>query len=283
VNENNENNVNQIFNTGNDSQPQQPFPQSGMSQSGIPQSGYPQSGYPQSGYPQSGYPQSGYPQPGMPYPMTGYAEEKKSKTWQIVIIAIVAVLIVALTTTLIVVLRNKPNIPAQNVMQQPPQGMMDVTPGSVLLNGQTVTFDVIQKEGKTYLPVEDFSKAINYDCVVDDDKIKIIAPSEISTLEIDSTDVKIEDQTTGSTTSVAITTEPFKNGDTVYIYARDIALFLKNAYVTYNSQMQIVEINVGMGGMGSAPQGAPMTQGGQPQPGAQQGGQPQMGGQPPQN
>ncbi len=259
----NENNLNQTPNT-EDGYPQsgQPFPQSGHP--------YPPSGYPQSGYPQSGYPQSGYPQSGMPYPMSRYEPEKKSKTWQIAIISVVAVLIIALATTLIVVLNNR-NQMQNGMMEPPPPPMMNVTPGSVLLNGQTVTFDVIQEDGKTYLPVEDFAKAINYDCVIDGKTIKIIAPTEISTLEIDSTKVKLEDQTVGGTTSVAITTAPFKNSDTVYIYARDIALFLKNAYVTYNAQMQVVEINVGMmGGPGGMPPGGMPQQGGMPMQGQQQ-------------
>jgi len=64
-----------------------------MNQTPNTENGYPQSEYPQSGYPQSQQP---FPQSDMPYPMSGYAEEKKSKTWQIAIISIVAVLIIAL-------------------------------------------------------------------------------------------------------------------------------------------------------------------------------------------
>ena len=246
-----------------------------MKQTNDNRNGYPQSErpYPQSGgYPQSGYPQSGYqyPQSGAPYPMSGFEEEKKSKTWQIVIIVVVTALVVALATTLIVVLQNR-NQAQQQMMAPPP--MMSVEAGSVLLNGQTVTFDVIQEDGKTYLPVKEFAEAISYDCVIDGNTIKIIAPTEISTLEIDSTNVILEDQTVGDTTSVAITTAPFENDGIVYIYARDVALFLKNAYVTYNSQMQIVEINIGAGGPGGpppqmngmAPQGDQMQQGVPPQ------------------
>ena len=214
----------------------------------------------------------------MGYPLYDYPEEKGTKNWHIVVISIVAVLIVALATTLIIVIRNK----NMNNMMPPPPPMMNIVPGSVLLNGRVVEFEVVEEEGKTYLPVQEFSKAIGYDCVVDKNSIKIIAPTEISTLKFNSTTVEINDQTVGVKSNVTITTAPFKRDDVAYIYARDIALFLKNAYVTYNAQMDVVEINVGMGGPGMPPQGGqPMPpQGGQPMP--PQGGQPMppQGGQP---
>ncbi len=288
----NDNNVNQYPDSSNGyPQTGQQYPQSGVQypQSEVP---YPQTGqqYPQSGAP---YPQSGTPYPQSGYPMTGYTE-KNSNTWQVVIIAIVAVLIVALATTLIVVMKNRNGMNNMMPPPPPPPYAMNVVPGSVLLNGQTVTFDVIKEDGKTYLPVKAFSSALNYECTVDGNIIKIVSPMEISTLQIDSKDVKIEDRMGGGKTSVVITTEPFENEGEVYIYSRDIALFLKNAYVSYNTQMQIVEMNVGMGGPGGPPpmggpgqppppppqaQGAQPVQGTQPAPGgAQPAGQAPMGG-----
>ncbi len=243
----------------------------------TPNTGYPNSAYPNSGYPNSGYPNSAYPGSGY------FVQEKKKSLAVPIAIAAGVVVIVAVMAVLFLMRNNN-----QMGMMPPPPPPMNATPGSVLLNGQTVTFDVIQEDGKTFLPVDDFAKAVNYDCVIDGDTIKIIAPTEISTLEIGSTKVNLEDQTVGTETSVSITTEPFRNGDKVYIYSRDVALFLKNAYVTYNPQMQIVEINVGMGGPGGPPPPPPQGggYGGPPPQGGGYGAPPQQGGaagQPPQD
>lgn len=277
----NENNMNQTQNTQNGySQAQQPYPQSS----------YPQSGYPQSGFPQSGYPQSGYPQSGMPYPMSGY-EEKKTSTGKIVIISIVAVLIVALAIALVVILQGEKDpvvIPGNNTSQTINGGLMSAPPGSVLLNGEPVAFEVIKENGKTSLPVKELAEAIDFDCVINGDKIQIVSPAEIVTLEVGSTKVEFADQIAGGTTSVNITTEPFKKGDDVYVYSRDIAFFIKNATVSYNPHLDVVEISVE--GMNPAQAGGQVPPGGAPPqdgqlPPADQlppGGAPPQGVQPPQ-
>ncbi len=267
-----ENNMNQTPNTGN----------------GYPQSGYPQSGYPQSGYSQSQqpFPQPGmpYPQSGMSYPPSGYGEEKKSKTWTILIIAIVAILIVALATTAIVVLRNRN---AQQPVPPPPpmDTMISVSENGSTINGQTADIKFFEEDGKAYLKLEDISSTAGYDFVREGKQIKLLSQMELAIIEIGSTKVSIQDQNTKATTSVEILKAPFeKNGD-VYIYARDLSVFLQNTNVSYDSATSSIMIKISSdmgapGGQppmdGQMPPGGQMQQNAQPQQGAQ-------GGQPPQN
>ncbi len=225
------------------------------------QNGYPHFTQPfpqsQQPYPQS---QQSYPQSGTVYPMPEYEFEKKSKTWQIALIAVVAVLIVALATTLMVVLINRDKM--QNNMLPPPMAYAQ----GVTLNGQPLTFDVIQEEGQTYLPIKEFAEEIGYDCAVDGEIIKIIAPNEIHTLKIGSTTVENKNQTTGNGSSVPITTAPFERDGVAYIYVRDLAMFLEGVNVRYDQMMDSVQINVGMvGGPGAPPPGGA----GAPPPGGQ--------------
>lgn len=248
----NENNMNQTPQT-----PNQP-------------NGYPQSGYPQSGYPQSQQP---FPQSGMPYPMSGYGEEKKSKTWQIAIIAIVAVLIIALATTLIVVMRNR-----NGQMQPPPQPMMgtmiSISESGSMINGQPASIGFFTENGKAYLKIEDISSTAGYDFVREGDQVKLLSQMELAIMELGSTEVTIQDQTSKATTTVEILKAPFEKDGDVYIYARDLSVFMKNTNVSYNSMTGSVEISIGSGGQ--PPMGGP---GGQPQMGAQapMGEQPQNG------
>lgn len=287
----NENNINQTPNAENG------YPQSGYQQSGYPQ-GYPQSGYPQSGYPQSQQP---FPQSEIPYPMSGYAEEKESKTWKIAVIAIVAVLIVALAVTLIVVLRNKQQggmVPPP----MPPETMISVSENGSMINGQAADIDFFTEDGKAYLKLEDISSTAGYDFVREGNQVKLLSQLELAIIELGSTKVTLQDQTTKSTTSVEILKPPFERNGDIYIYARDLSVFLKNTNVSYDSMTGsiVIKIGSGMGGPGGSggpggqpPMGGQMPQGGQAQPNAQvQGGQPQQGapggqppadGQPPQN
>lgn len=226
----NENNVNQTPNT---------------------EYGYPQSAYPQSGQP---FPQSGYPQSGIPYPVSEYGEAKKSKTWQIAIISIVVVLVVALVTTLIVVLSKKNQ---QNGMMPPPQmgTVISVSANGSMINGQPATIDFFTEAEKAYLKLEDISSTAGYNFEREGNKVKLLSQSELAIMEIGSTNVTLQDQTSKTTTSVEILKAPFeKNGD-VYIYARDLSVFLKNTNVSYNSMTGSIEIsiNAGMGGPGGMP------------------------------
>lgn len=250
----NENNMNQTQNTG-DGYPQSSYPQSGYGRSGYPQSGYPQSGYPQSGQP---FPQSDIP----PYPMSGYPEEKKSKTMQIAIVAIVAVLIIALATTLVVVMKRR----NQGFMQPPPQPMMEtmifVSENGSMINGQPANVTFFEEDGKSYLKLEDISSTAGYDFVREDNKIKLLSQSELAILEVGSTTVTLQDQISKATSSVEILKAPVEKDGDVYIYSRDLSVFLKNTNVSYNSMTGSIEIKI------SAGQGGP-------------GGQPPMGGQMP--
>ena len=152
------------------------------------------------------YPPSAYPD--SQYPMSEYGPVRKTSSWQIVIVSVIAVVIVALVTTLVVLIKKGDN----GSMMPPPSPMYNAEPGSVMLNGQQITFDVILENGRTYLPVDDFAKAVGYDCVIDDGTIKIMAPTEIYTLNVDDTIVIADDQTAGTKTTIAITTAPFVNG-----------------------------------------------------------------------
>lgn len=256
----NENNMNQTPNTEN----------------GYPQSGYPQSGYPQSSYPQSGYPQSQqpFPQSDMPYPMSGYAEEKKSKTMQIAIISIVAVLIIALATTLIVVLQRK-NQQQMGGMQPPPppmETMISISKNGSMINGQAATIDFFEEDGKSYLKLEDISSTAGYDFVREGNKIKLLSQLELAIIEVGSTKVTLQEQTSKATSSVEILKAPFEKDGDVYIYSRDLSVFLKNTNVSYNSMTGSIEIRIsaGMGDPGGQPpMGGQMPQGGQVQPGTQ--------------
>lgn len=267
------NNMNQTPNTGNGyPQSQQPYPQSAYSQSQQP--------YPQSGYPQSQQP---YPQSNIPYPMSGYAEKKKSSPMKIIIISLVAVLIVALATTLIVVLQNK----EQGIDPPPTLPLIDDRFGTIILiskngstiNGQPANIDFFEENGKSYLKLEDISSTAGYDFVREDDTVKLLSQLELAIIEVGSTKVTLQDQTTKATSSVEILKAPFeKNGD-VYVYSRDLSIFLKNTNVSYNSATDSVEIRISDGMGGGGPGGQP-PMGGGPMP---QGGQPYMGGQMPQN
>lgn len=248
----NENNINQMPNTEN---------------------AYPQSGYPQSGYPQSQQP---FPQSEMPYPMSGYAEEKKSQTLKIVIIAIVAVLIVALATTLIVVLRNK----QQGGMMPPPpppmETMISISENGSMINGQAATIDFFTEDGKAYLKLEDISSTAGYDFVREGNQVKLLSQLELAIIELGSTKVTLQDQTTKSTTSVEILKAPFEKDGNIYIYARDLSVFLQNTNVSYDSMTGsiVIRIGSGMGGPGGPggqpPMNGQMPQGGQTQPNVQQ-------------
>lgn len=246
-----------------------------MNQTPNTENGYPQSEYPQSGYPQSQQP---FPQSDMPYPMSGYAEEKKSKTWQIAIISIVAVLIIALATTLIVVLQKKNQQQGMGMMPPPPPPMgtfISISENGSTINGQPATIAFYTENGMAYLKLEDISSTAGYDFVREGNQIKLLSQMELAILEVGSTKVTLQDQTSKSTTSVEILKAPFDKDGDLYIYARDLSVFMKNTNVSYNSMTSAIEItiNAGMGGPGGPP---PM--GGQPP----QGGMPPQGAQPPQ-
>lgn len=222
---------------------------------------------------ENGYPQSQQPFPtsDMPYPISGYAEEKKSKTMQIAIISIVAVLIIALATTLIVVLQRRNQQQMGGGMQPPPmpmETMITVSKSGSMINGQPATVNFIEEDGKSYLKLEDISSTAGYDFVREGNKIKLLSQLELAIIEVGSTKVTLQDQTSKETSSVEILKAPFdRNGD-VYIYSRDLSVFLKNTNVSYNSMNDSIEIRIsaGMGGPGGQPpQGGQMPQGGQPQ------------------
>ena len=253
----NENNVNQTQNAGNGyPKSGQPFPQS--------EQPYPQSSYPQSGMP---YPQSSYPQSDMPYPMSGYAEGNKSKTWQIAIVSVVAVLIVALATTLIVVLQKKKQQGGMMPPPPPPMGtIISVSENGSTINGQPATIDFFTESGKAYLKLEDISSTAGYDFVREGNQVKLLSQLELAILEVGSTEVTLQDQTTKSTTSVEILKAPFEKEGDVYIYARDLSVFMKKTNVSYNSATGSVDISIdsGMGGPGGPPPGGMPQQGQQP-------------------
>lgn len=253
-----------------------------MNQTHNVENGYPQSGYPQTGYPQS---QQTFAQPDVPYSMPGYPEERKSKTWQIAIISIVAVLIIVLATTLIVVLQRRNQQQGVMGMQPPPppmETMITISSNGSMINGQPASIDFFEEDGKAYLKLEDISSTAGYDFVPDGKKVKLLSQLELAILEIGSTKVTLQDQTTKATSSVEILKKPLeKNGD-IYIYSRDLSVFLKNTNVSYNSVTDSIEIRISAGMGGQPPMGVQPATGGQPP----QGGQPPMGGpggQPPQN
>ena len=237
-----------------------------MNQTPNTENGYPQSEYPQSGYPQSQQP---FPQSDMPYPMSGYAEEKKSKTWQIAIISIVAVLIIALATTLIVVLQKKNQQQGMGMMPPPPPPMgtfISISENGSTINGQPATIAFYTENGKAYLKLEDISSTAGYDFVREGNQIKLLSQMELAILEVGSTKVTLQDQTSKATTSVEILKAPFDKDGDLYIYARDLSVFMKNTNVSYNSMTGSIDINIGMGGPGMPP---PPPQGGMPPQGAQ--------------
>lgn len=230
-------------------------------------------------YQQSGYPQSeqSFSQPDIPYPLSGYAEEKKSKskTMQIAVISIVAVLIVALATTLIVVLQRK-NQQQPGGMQPPPPPQMEtiisVSENGSMINGQTADIDFFEKDGKAYLKLEDITSTAGYDFVREGNQVKLLSQLELAIIDVGSTNVTLQDQTSKETSSVEILKAPFEKNDDIYIYSRDLSVFLKNTNVSYNSMTGSIEIRISAG-MG-APNGQPpmdgqMPPGGQAQPGAQ--------------
>lgn len=274
--------------------------QTGYSQSQYPNSQIPNSGYPNSGF--GGYPgsQQPYPQSEMQFPVSEYAEEGKSKTFKVVITAIVVVLIVALAATLIVVLRNRNT----NGMMPPPPPMgtmISVSENGATINGQSAEIECYTQDGKAYLKLEDIGRTAGYDYVREGNEIKLLSQQELAILTLNSTKVSLQDQTTKDTNSVEILKAPFEKDGSIYIYARDLSVFLKNTNVSYNSATETVEISIGMAGgpggtptmngqppQGGQPQGQPQAQGqpqGQPQgePQGQGGGQSPQGGQPPQN
>ena len=239
----------------------------------------------ENGYPQSGYPQSGYPQSYFQYPASGYAEENKSKTWQITIISIVAVLIIALATTLIIVLqrKNQQQIGEWIGMPPPPplmRTMISISENGSTINGQYTTIKFFIEDGKAYLKLEDISSTAGYDFVREGDQIKLLSQLELAIIEVGSTKVTLQDQSNKSTTSVEILKAPFDKDGDLYIYARDLSVFLKNTSVSYNSTTGSVEImiNAEPGGPGGPPpMGGPGGQPPMPPNGqVQQGSQPQQ-------
>lgn len=250
-----------------------------MNQTPNTGNGYPQSQQP---YPQSAYPQSQqpYPQSNIPYPMSGYAEKKKSSPMKIIIISLVAVLIVALATTLIVVLQNKGG---DNVVPPHPieidEIIISISKNGCTINGQPANIDFFVENKKSYLKLEDISSTAGYDFVREDDTVKLLSQLELAIIEVGSTKVTLQDQTTKATSSVEILKAPFKKNGDVYVYSRDLAIFLKNTNVSYNFATDSVEIRISDGMGGGGPGGQP-PMGGGPMPPC---GQLYMGGQMPQN
>ena len=275
----NENNMNQTPGTGNG------YPQSGYQQTGYQQTGYQQSGYPQSQQPipqsQQPFPQSQqpFPQSAMQYPMTGYAE-KSSGPWQIAIISIVAVLIVALAVTLIVVLQRRGG--TGPITPPPPQGIMiSISQNGAIINGQPASIDSFTENDKAYLKLEDIASTAGYDFVREGDRVKLLSQMELAIIEAGSTTVTLQDQVSKATSSVELLKAPFDKDGELYIYARDLSIFMKNTSVSYNQMTKSIDISINaVGGgqpMGQPPVGQPPM--GQP-PVGQPMGQPPMG-QPP--
>ena len=282
----NENNVNQTPNTEN-GYPQSSYPGPGTeypnSSAPYPNSAapYPNSSTP---YPNSStpYPNSAapYPSSGMSYPTSEYHEKKKSGGLKIAVIGIVAILIVALATILIIIMNKGETMPPppNDMMMgaQPPFTMVYISDNGVTLNNQPVEIDYFVDDGKTYLNLEDFAAVVGYDFVLEDDKVKYLSEKELATLEIGSTKVIWQDQVSKETNYLDILKAPVSKDGNVYIYVRDLAVFMKNTSVSYNPTMRAVEIKIdnGMqppqGGMGMPPQG-----GMQPPPGGAVPAQPQ--------
>lgn len=278
-----------------------------MNENNINRAQNTENAYPENNYPQSGYTQfqNPYPQSNMPYSMSEYPEEKRSSKWHIAIISIVAVLIIVLATTLIIVLQRK-NQQTMAGMMPPPAPMgttISISENGATINGQQATIDFFDEDGKAYLKLEDISSTAGYDYVREGNEVKLLSQMELAILEVDSTKVTLQDQTSKETNSVEILKAPFEKDGNVYIYARDLAVFMKNTNVSYNSLTDAVEIIIGaaMGGSGGPPPtGGQMPQAGQVQQNTQQppvdaqnntnmnnsaapqGGQPPQNGQPPQ-
>jgi len=175
-----------------------------------------------------------------PYGAQGTSGKKNS--WLSVIIAVVAVIVVAIITTVVVIEDYKRDMHNLQLAQQPAQ---NAEAGSVLLNGEKVHFKFILENGKTYLPVEDLAKALNYKCIVDNNTIKIVTSRETYVLEVGSNTVNMTYHVTTAQASTTITTSPFISDDgKAYIYVRDLAFFMADANVSYDSEREVVLINI---------------------------------------
>lgn len=254
---------------------------------------YPQSQYSQSQYPQSSGPNTQFSAPNVSqysYPMSEYYSKKKSKTGYVIAGIIAGVVILALVALLMLITRNSqlPSPPPMNGT------MISLSKNSSMVNGQAVDFDYFNDDGKAYLNLEDISSSAGYTFTREGKQVKLLSEQELAIMEIGSTKVTLQDQMTKTTASVEILKAPVEKNGKIYIYARDLSVFLKNTSVSYNSMQETVEIMIGGGMMGQPPmqqggqmpQGAPAQQGGQMPQGATQGqgGQPpQQGGQIPQN
>ncbi len=222
--------------------------------------------------------QSNYAQPNYSEWLEREQAEKKAKTWRTAIVATVIVLIVALAVTLIVVLMGR----GGNSGEPPMPPMMDTTivlpsnGSGATVNGQPSDIAFYETDGMTYIDLKSFAAALNYDYSRDENSIKLLSNTDLLLLEIGSTGVTLQDQTTKATNAVQIITAPFEANGIVYVYVRDLSIFMKNTTVSYNTMNDSVEIRIGNGQMG----GGPMGGGGQTMGGGQpMGGQP-MGGQP---
>jgi len=178
--------------------------------------------------------------PRSPAPQDGVDSRKNS--WMSVIIAVVAVIVVAIITTVVVIEDYKRDMENMTAMQQPSQNAEDA---GVLLNGEQITFRVIRENGKTYFPVDELTKVLNYGCVVENGLVRITTSKETYVLEAGSTTVNITYHVTSTGASTSITTAPFVSDDgRIYVYVRDLAFFMKDANVSYDSENQLVVINI---------------------------------------
>ena len=155
----------------------------------------------------------------------------------------------------------------------PPMGtMISISENGSMINGQPATIEFFTENGKAYLKLEDIASTAGYDFVREGKQIKLLSQLELAILEIGSTTVTSQEQTSKLTTTVEILKAPFEKDGDVYIYARDLSVFMKQTSVSYNSMTGSIDIsiNAGMGGPGGPPPGGMPQQGQQPAAAPQQ-------------
>ena len=219
---------------------------------GIPKSGYPNSGMPVSGYPASGYGTSAYAE----------APKEDKKGLKIAIVILVLILIGILAFILWSMISgnkddasnnvNTPGaqqpMPMDNGMMPPPPPMeMPVyEPGSIIIDNRDCngSVDYYRNEdlGMTFFDMKQFFEFVGADVVVTDDVITIATTTQVAVFTVGSNQVEITMKQTGNMRTGFLYHAPYREGDKVYFYIRDLITVFNSASVYYDDNTDVTNI-----------------------------------------
>ncbi len=265
-------------------------PKTAPNPSAVP-NGMPKSGYPQSGMPVSGYPASGY---GISALVDTPKKENNGLKAMIVILVIILIGILAL----ILVCAcdkdsgnhgtNNPSPPPTNQYGPPPPGPPPVQyePGTIVIDGQdcngAVDYYRNEEIGMTFFDMKQFFEFVGADVVISGDVVTIATNTQIAVFTVGSDQVEITMKQTGNMRTGFIHQAPYREGDKIYFYIRDLITVFNTASVNYDDNTDVTYIYFSMmpppGGQMGAPMGPPPPGPGPGGPGGPPPGGPAYGG-----